>query len=131
MNFKEFCNRESYTWKHKKAFLQVEKKALGHNTLRGYMHDNDKLFFLYFLAMLLNKDSKWVHNIHRKHNRHHIENSQVKTHNDYIEMIIDWECARYTKPDKPLNAYNTMKKYYPDLEPYILPIIKELGLNCK
>ena len=31
-------------------------------------------------------------------------------------MIIDWECARYTKPDKPLNAYDTLYKIYPELE---------------
>ena len=29
-------------------------------------------------------------------------------------MVIDWECARFTKPDKPLNAYETYKKYYCD-----------------
>jgi hypothetical protein len=131
MNLKEFCYRESYTWQHKKAFLRIEKKVLGHNTFRGYLHDADKLLFLYFLAVILNCDAKWVHNIHRKHCRHHAENKYTKTRKDYIEMIIDWECARYTKPDKPLNAYNTMKKYYPNLEPYVLPLIKELGLDTK
>ena len=30
-----------YTWKHKKAFLKVEKKLLGKNTIRGYLHDVD------------------------------------------------------------------------------------------
>jgi hypothetical protein len=43
-------------------------------------------------------------------------------------MIIDWECARFTKPDKPLDAYQTMKKFYPDLEQRLLPLFKELGL---
>jgi hypothetical protein len=27
---------------------------------------------------------------------------------------IDWECARFTKPEKPLNAKETWRKYYPD-----------------
>ena len=44
-------------------------------------------------------------------------------------MIIDWECARYTKPDKPLNAYDTLYKYYPQLEEKILPILKELKID--
>lgn len=44
-------------------------------------------------------------------------------------MVIDWECARYTKPDKPLNAYDTLYKYYPELEDKILPILKELKID--
>lgn len=48
---------------------------------------------------------------------------------DYREMVIDWECARYTKPDKPLNAYDTLYYLYPQLESKILPILKELGID--
>lgn len=44
-------------------------------------------------------------------------------------MVIDWECARYTKPDKPLNAYDTLYHLYPQLESKILPILKELGID--
>lgn len=29
-----------------------------------------------------------------------------------IEAAIDWESARFTKPNKPLNAYETWQKYY-------------------
>nr|DAU03052.1 MAG TPA: hypothetical protein [Caudoviricetes sp.] len=43
-------------------------------------------------------------------------------------MVIDWECARYTKPDKPLNARKTLYKFYPELENKVLPVIEELGL---
>ena len=43
-------------------------------------------------------------------------------------MIIDWECARYTKPDKPLNAKDTLYKFYPHLINKIEPILIELGL---
>lgn len=32
---------------------------------------------------------------------------------NWIETIIDWECARFTKPDKPLNARETLSKFYP------------------
>lgn len=41
----------------------------------------------------------------------------------YIQRIIDWECARETKPDKPLNARETMYEYYPKLENNILPLL--------
>ena len=46
-------------------------------------------------------------------------------------MVVDWECARYTKPDKPLNAYETLYAFYPELESYILPILKELGWDSE
>ena len=41
---------------------------------------------------------------------------------------IDWECARYTKPDKPLNARETLKKIYPEVTDEMLPVLEELGL---
>ena len=71
---------------------------------------------------------KKVKNFHRTTARHHSENNIKKTRNDYIEMIIDWECARYTKPDKPLNAYDTLYKWYPELEKEILPILEEFNI---
>ncbi len=46
-------------------------------------------------------------------------------------MALDWESARYTKEDKPLNAYDTLCKYYPELEKQILPILKEWGIAQK
>jgi len=63
--------------------------------------------------------------MHRRYSRHHVESIRKK---NYEEMVIDWECARFTKPDKPLNAYETMKKYYPEEEFNILPILKKLKL---
>jgi hypothetical protein len=109
-----------YTWKHKKAFLQVERQLLGRNTIAGYLHDVDKIF-LYLLPL----KKKTVQNIHRKLSRHHVESDRKK---NYLEMVIDWECARYTKPDKPLNAYETLIKYYPQEKENILPILKQLKL---
>ncbi len=39
--------------------------------------------------------------------------------------MIDWECARYTKPDKQLNAEDTLYKLYPHLEIMMLPLIRK------
>jgi len=72
---------------------------------------------------------KLTHKLHRHFSRHHARNA--KTDKDFREMVIDWECARYTKPDKPLNAYDTLYRYYPQLETKILPILKELGIDSK
>lgn len=44
-------------------------------------------------------------------------------------MMIDWECARITKPDKPLDIYETLYKYYPELESYMLPLLIEFKLD--
>lgn len=43
-------------------------------------------------------------------------------------LVVDWECARYTKPDKLLNARDTLDKFYPELKDEVLPVIQELGL---
>jgi len=128
MKYKDFIFMERYTFQHKMAFLRVEHQLLGHNTIRGYLHDADKLLYLYPIAYIFVKDKKWVQQKHRAHNRHHVENKLSKTYNDYVEMVIDWECARYTKPDKQLSAYETMKKFYPFMEPHLLPIMKKFGL---
>lgn len=109
-----------YTLKHRRAFLKVEKMLLGHNTIRGRLHDLDKVF----LKLFLSEDI--IRRIHRSYSKHHTKNAHTKQ--DYIQMVIDWECARYTKPDKPLNARETLYKYYPELETKIIPILEEFNL---
>ena len=111
-----------YTQEHRKAFKKIEKEVLGHNTWRSIVHDLDKVILYNIWS------HKKVKNFHRSTATHHVENKIKKTRNDYIEMIIDWECARYTKPDKPLNAYDTLYKFYPELENIILPMLIELNL---
>lgn len=123
MDIKGRLKKFKYTWEHKKAFLKIEKELTGKNTLAGYLHDVDKLIMIILTPLSLKK----IHEIHRKYTKHHV-NNRPKTKNNLIQMIIDWECARYTKPDKPLNAYETMKKFYPETEVYIYPILKELGI---
>ncbi len=107
-------------FKHKKAFLCVEKELLGKNTIDGYLHDVDKIFML---ALCFWLNPKEISKIHRANSRHHLENNIEKNEKDYTQMIIDWECARYTKSDKPLNAYETMQKYYPQTKSKVLPLL--------
>lgn len=114
------ADKIKYTMNHRKAFREVEKKLLGKNTIRSLFHDLDKVFLYMFF------EYKSVHNFHRKHARHHID--CAKTHADKVQMVIDWECARFTKPDKPLNARDTLAKFYKEHTAEILPIIEELGL---
>ena len=110
-----------YTLNHRRAFRDIEQTFFGRVSLRGYLHDLDKVFlYPIFGVKLTNK-------IHRYFARHHIR--RARTGSDYREMVIDWECARYTKPDKLLNAYDTLYRLYPQLEHEILPILKELGID--
>ena len=113
-------DRIIYTVNHRKAFRNIEKELLGHNTFRSLFHDLDKVFLYMFLPY------KTVHNFHRKYSRHH--SIKAHTRSDYIQMAIDWECARFTKPDKPLDARKTLDMFYPELKDDMIPILEELGL---
>lgn len=108
-----------YTQAHRKMFRKIERQLLGYNTFRSLFHDLDKVLMYPFI------DEHVVNKIHRKYSRHH---SKARTTNDYIQMAIDWECARFTKPDKPLNARETLYKYYPELIDKITPILERFNL---
>jgi len=114
-----------YTYKHRKIVIYLAKKYFKNNKdllKKVELHDLDKLFMYLFYE----KES--ASDIHRDMISHH-QNSIPKTELDYMEMVLDWESARYTKPDKPLNAYDTLIKYYPDMEDNILPILKSIGID--
>lgn len=119
MYYKQNYSKIQYTKAHRKAFRTVEKQLLGHNTFRSLFHDADKLVLL----CIVPKDKASM--LHRKYSRHH---EKAHTTNDYIQMVVDWECARYTKPDKPLNARETLYKYYTHMIPVIEPLLIQLGL---
>lgn len=70
---------------------------------------------------------KIVNQWHQKHHptfctgddwKRNLKTSEI----DWEQAIIDWECARITKPDKPLDAYDTLFKFYlefiNDAKPY-------------
>ena len=112
-----------YTYKHRKVVMFLASYYFDNQELleRIKSHDMDKMYLLLFF------EKKDIEDYHRCMNKHH-DNDLPKTKLDYIEMILDWESARYTKEDKPLNAYDTLYKYYPNLEKEILPILKEMGI---
>lgn len=107
-----------YTLKHKAAFLKVEKELLGKNTIRGYLHDFDKVILCLFLPY------PTVKHIHKTYSKHH---GRAKTHKDYVQKVIDWECARYSKEDKQMSAREYIE-VRPELREIMLPIFEELGL---
>lgn len=120
-------NREyiEYTYKHRKVVMLLAEKYFGDNSElleQVALHDLDKLFTYLFY------DKKVASKLHREHSEHHA-NEIEKSRLDYIEMVLDWESARYTKPDKPLNAFDTLYAYYPEMEDVILPVLQEMGID--
>ena len=113
-----------YTYKHRKIVMFLAQKYFGDNVLlleQVQHHDLDKMFMYLFY----NKSD--VSRVHRDLVAHH-ENDLEKSELDYMEMVLDWESARYTKPDKPLNAYDTLVRFYPHMEDKILPILEGIGI---
>ena len=101
--FKARIDHVKYTWAHYKA---LNKLAL----YKGFyfpFHDLDKIILYPILGLKLTKK------LHLAWSGHHYRNGDIK---NKFEAALDWECARRTKPDKPLDAYDTWKKYYPDVD---------------
>lgn len=95
-----------YTYRHRRAFEYCVHKYIREPALREEMlrradiHDMDKMVMYLFM------DQKAAQEMHVKTQPHHLENDLPRTYEDYVETVIDYECAPYTKPDKPLNAYD-------------------------
>lgn len=103
-------------WKFKFLFHDVEKPWL-------------RLFFEY------PKVQKW----HRKHNRHHSAYKGGLDKVDWLALIIDNECSRFTKADAQQTArewvdYCINDRYKDDpklrdaYSKYALPLLDKLGL---
>lgn len=112
-----------YTFKH---IVCINKLAINHSVwnVKYLFHDMDKIFMYIFCFWMTTKD---VHNIHRNWSRHHCERADQKKMN-WTMAILDWESARFTKPDKPLNARGALMMYYPQFTDICTPIILQLGL---
>lgn len=89
-----------YTIRHYFAFMKLQKKVLGRYKYK--FHDVDKIFMYLFLPFL---GVEFIKIIHSRINKHHINDFKSTCECNYEEAILDWECARFTKPDKPETSY--------------------------
>lgn len=71
---------------------------------RAKKHDMDKVFLYLFFS------KEEVQKYHINHKAHHLDNVLEKQNEDYYEAVIDFESSAYTKPDKPSNAYDFIRK---------------------
>lgn len=99
-----------YTLEHKKAYLKVEKLLYGKITFGGLIHDLDKIFL--YLAFS-DKTARRIHRFVSSHHREFLGSNGKLT--DFNKMLIDCECARLTKPDKQMNAEETIQMYYKEM----------------
>lgn len=97
-----------YTLIHRKCYIDMYKTLRNIVPRRVFWHDLDKIL-LYLLPLPM----KWLTAIHRFYSQHHVPNKWRKTFHVF-DAFVDWECARYTKEDKPLSAVQTAERYYPD-----------------
>lgn len=119
-NFDKLLN----TFKHRKLLKFLAQKYDKDNEelrQRLEIHDLDKMYLLLFY------EKKAIEPVHRALAPHH-DNDLEKTELDYIEMVLDWESAKYTKPDKPFNAYDTLYKFYPHLVDSVLQILEKYNI---
>lgn len=119
------------TIRHRKEVQRIAK-SLGYSFP---MHDFVKMINTFIFG------DKIATELHRAFSSHHAqvigylykldsEGKEVRIGNlrdieNKVEAAIDWESARFTKPEKPLNAYQTWKKYYSDID--MEDTLKQLG----
>lgn len=110
-----------YIRKHRAAFFETYKRLYGKIPWYSYLHDLDKIVML-----CLGIPPHIVSKIHRFYSMHHVEGISGIA---YRDMIVDWECARLTKEDKPLTAWQTMRTYYPHMHRKLMRYFKDGGLR--
>lgn len=112
-----------YTLYHKVAFLHTYKYIISKIECDElvYTHDVDKLVLYQFMSK--SEASK----VHRSYSSHHFPNTN--TPKLVISSIVDYECARITKPDKPLNAYETIKNFTPEAYELYDEYLTSFGIN--
>lgn len=119
--------------KHRKEVQRIAKEK----GLSFLFHDFVKMINVFIFG------DKIATKLHRKFSNHHARMRYIRiTYDEGLkvytkkqpygrfiknkeEAAIDWESARFTKPDKPLDAYDTWKKYYSDID--MEETLKKLG----
>lgn len=118
-----------YTFMHRRAMRFVLDTYFPDHIMyddldyRAEIHDLDKCLFL-----ALGGDKKEASAYHRENSPHHMEGNQNPTELDMIEAIIDYECAGFTKADKPLNAYDTVVTWNKPHGPELIALMEQFDM---
>ena len=98
-----------YTYRHRRAFAYCVRKLVVQPDLREEMLRRSRIHDMDKMTMYLFMDQEQAQTLHAMTKAHHLENDLPKSYEDLVETVIDYECAPYTKPDKPLNAFDFTK----------------------
>lgn len=117
---KERINEIKNIQRHRREVQRIAKE-------KGYsfpFHDFVKMINIFLFG------DKIATKLHRKFSSHHdhFYSDGISYYRDIpnkIEAAIDWESARFTKPDKQLDAFDTWKKYYFEID--MADTLKMLG----
>lgn len=103
----ELPKRTVYQVKHIYWIRKVAKEHLKKVPFRFWIHDLDKIFLL--------RDKSVHSNKANHHLKFLLKNEHKRTETNILEMICDWESARFFKSDKPYSAvdyFEILKKKY-------------------
>ena len=117
-------HKMKYTYLHRQAIFNLAKQ-LRIDTTPYLTHDGEK----YFMYIWFEEDV--TRECHRMLNKHHkYEEGPNLDRETLVEMMLDWESARFSKLDKPLNAYQTLMKWMPTVmyEP-MMATLQEYNLD--
>jgi hypothetical protein len=117
---KERINEIKNIQRHRREVQRIAKE-------KGYsfpFHDFVKMINIFLFG------DKIATKLHRKFSSHHdhFYSDGISYYRDIpnkIEAAIDWESARFTKPEKQLDAFDTWKKYYFEID--MADTLKMLG----
>lgn len=116
-NIKMSYSYVPYTVRHKRAMMILERQFTGRNTLRIWLHDTNKLVTYILLPFM---PQKWHDAIHHRLSKHHwYEDISKLSESVKREIVLDWESAHYTKPDKPMPARPYCYKYHYPMYQYL------------
>ncbi len=123
-NIRDSYKHIPYTLKHRKKLIELSEIYIGKK--HYYFHDLDKVVMYILIPWI---GTKAIHKIHATLSPHHVRYFLGISKVDKKQAILDWESARFTKPDKPQNAAETLMNKYPDLLPEFEDTFHELGLG--
>lgn len=120
-NIKTSFKHIPYTLKHYFMVMKLQKQYLGY--YKYWFHDMDKLVMYIFIPWI---GTHKIQKIHKKYAKHHL--IKGKKNMRFDEAILDWESARFTKPDKPMTAYQTYLHKFTDFKDDLIPFFEKFNL---
>lgn len=113
-----------YTIVHKFAYIDLQQHLLGDIKPYAYAHDCDKI-----VLYKRSNNKKQTSTIHKLSAPHHVNKESEDKY--FEEAVIDYECGRFTKVDKPWTAFEFITLFEPNMYCRFKPKLQALGLDTE